>query len=53
MVDRVGGVDGTGVKSETVGSTSVTYDESRSGSTDLDVVSPWLAGTGLLYRGLA
>lgn len=53
MVDRVGGVDGQGVKSETVGSTSVTYDESRSGSTDLDAVSPWLAGTGLLYRGLA
>lgn len=50
MVDRVGG---QGVKSETVGSTSVTYDESRSGSTDLDAVSPWLAGTGLLYRGLA
>lgn len=53
VVDRVGGVDGTGVKSETVGSTSVTYDESRSGSTDLDAVSPWLAGTGLLYKGLA
>lgn len=53
MVDRVGGVDGQGVKSETVGSTSVTYDELRSGSTDLDAVSPWLAGTGLLYRGLA
>ncbi len=53
VTDRVGGVGGAGVKSETVGSTSVTYDESRSGSTDLDAVAPWLAGTGLLYRGLA
>lgn len=53
VVDRAAGVDAPGVKSETVGSTSVTYDESRSGSTDLDAAAPWLAGTGLLYRGLS
>lgn len=53
VVDRVGGADEPGVRSETVGSTSVTYDESRYSATDLDAVSPWLAGTGLLYRGLA
>lgn len=53
VVDRCGGVDEPGVVSETVGSTSVSYDESRYGATDLDAVEPWLVGTGLLYRGLA
>ena len=42
-----------GVKSETVGSTSVTYTDERAGAGDLEAVAPYLAGTGLLYRGLA
>lgn len=53
VVDRCGGADEPGVVSETIGSTSVSYDESRYAASDLDAAAPWLAGTGLLYRGLA
>lgn len=55
LVDRVAGIDSRGtVRSETVGSTSVTYADADAGAafTDADAVRPWLAGTGLLYQGL-
>lgn len=54
LADRVGGQDRTGlVQSETVGSTSFTYTDAAAASgTDADAVRPWLAGTGLLYRGI-
>lgn len=55
VADRVSGVDARGaLKSETVGSTSVTYADAETGSafTDADAVRPWLGGTGLLYGGL-
>lgn len=52
MADRVAGLDRSGTeKSETVGSTSVTWSDSQANATDLDAVAPWLAGTGLLYTG--
>lgn len=56
LVDRVCGIDSRGsVRSETVGSTSVTYADADAGYrfTDADAVRPWLVGTGLLYRGLS
>lgn len=55
MADRVAGVDERGrVSSETVGGTSVTYADAQGGSAfgDIDAVAPYLAGTGLLYRGI-
>ena len=55
MADRVSGVDARGrVSSETVGGTSVTYADAQGGGAfgDLDAVAPYLAGTGLLYRGI-
>ena len=52
LCDRAGGEDRSGtVKSETVGSTSLTYSDASAASTDYDASVPWLAGTGLLYRG--
>ena len=51
MCDHVAGADGSGLKSETVGSTSYAYADARAGATGYDAVAPWLAGTGLLYRG--
>lgn len=53
LADRAAGVDPAGsVRSETVGATSVTYADAVAASTDADAVRPWLAGTGMLYRGL-
>lgn len=55
LVDRVAGIDARGtVRSETVGSTSLTYADADAGASfaDADAVRPWLAGTGLLYQGL-
>lgn len=54
LADRAAGADERGrVSSETVGGTSVAYaDAGEGGFTDMDAVKPWLAGTGLLYRGI-
>lgn len=55
LCDRVAGADARGtVKSETVGGTSLTYADAEAGAafTDADAVRPWLAGTGLLWRGI-
>lgn len=55
LVDRVAGADERGLlRSETVGSTSRTYADADQGAAfgDADAVRPWLAGTGLMYRGL-
>lgn len=55
LCDRVSGADARGtVKSETVGGTSLTYADAEGSSafTDVDAVRPWLAGTGLLWRGI-
>lgn len=55
LCDRVAGADARGtVRSETVGGTSVTYADAEGASafSDVDAVRPWLAGTGLLWRGL-
>lgn len=41
-----------GVSGERVGNTDLTYTAEASAEDDLAVVGPWLAGTGLLYRGL-
>ena len=56
VCDRAGGRPGAagapaGVKSETVGGTSVSYTDAASAESDFDAALPWLAGTGLLYRG--
>lgn len=55
LCDRVSGADARGtVKSETVGGTSLTYADAEGASafSDADAVRPWLAGTGLLWRGI-
>lgn len=41
-----------GVSSEHVGNTTVAYTAEAAAEDDLAIVRPWLAGTGLLYRGL-
>ncbi len=56
LCDRAGGQPGAsgapaGLKSETVGSTSFTYTDAAAAESDYDAALPWLAGTGLLYRG--
>lgn len=43
---------GAMVKSETVGSVSVTYADADLARTDFDAVKPFLASTGLLFRGV-
>lgn len=54
LVDRVAGADTSGtLKSETVGSTSFTYTDAVANATDLDAVRPYLANTGLLFRGVS
>ena len=56
VCDRAGGRPGpsgapAGVRSETVGGTSVTYTDAAAAEGDYDAALPWLSGTGLLYRG--
>lgn len=56
LCDRAGGLPGpsgapAGVKSETVGGTSVTYADAAAAGSDYDAALPWLSGTGLLYSG--
>lgn len=41
-----------GVSSEHVGNTSLTYTAEAAQESDLAIVEPWLAGTGLLYAGI-
>lgn len=41
-----------GVISEHVGNTTLTYTAEAAAESDHAIVLPWLAGTGLLYRGL-
>lgn len=55
LCEHIAGVDGahTGIKSQSVGATSVTYTDAEASKSDIDVVEPWLYGTGLLYCGLA
>lgn len=54
MVDHVAGADGShdGLKSQTIGGTSKTWTDAEADRSDVDVVAPWLAGTGMLYCGL-
>lgn len=53
LCDRVSGSDQRGyIKSETVGATSVTYSDACVNMTDYDAVRPYLAHTGLLWRGV-
>jgi len=54
MCDVVGGVSGAhrGISSEHVGGTTLVYTDETALESDLRVVGPWLAGTGLLYAGL-
>lgn len=54
MADHVGGIGGAhrGISSEHVGGTTLTYTDETALESDLRVVGPWLAGTGLLYAGL-
>ena len=47
----VGGAH-SGVTSEHVGNTTLTYTAEAAARSDLAIVEPWLAGTGLLYAGL-
>ena len=42
----------SGVSSEHVGNTTLTYTAEAAAESDYEVVRPWLAGTGLLYQGL-
>ena len=41
-----------GVSSEHVGNTTLSYTAEAAEESDQAIVQPWLAGTGLLYRGL-
>lgn len=41
-----------GVSSEHVGNTTFSYTAETAAESDLAIVEPWLAGTGLLYAGL-
>lgn len=53
IVERAAGKDTRGtVKSETVGATSITYTDTYSAMSDFDAVRPFLASTGLLFRGV-
>lgn len=53
LCDRVAGKDTRGmVKSESVGSVSYTYTDAQASVSDLSCVYPFLAGTGLLWRGI-
>jgi hypothetical protein len=54
MVDHVSGVDGShdGLKSKSIGGTSKTWTDEFAARSDVDAVSEWLVGTGLLYCGL-
>lgn len=42
-----------GIKQETIGGTTKVYTEAKANQGDVDAVTPWLYGTGLLYCGLA
>ncbi len=41
-----------GIQAESYGSTHVTYTQARASRTAYDVCAPYLASTGLLYRGV-
>lgn len=55
LCEHVAGAGDTtqGVKQETIGGTTKVYTDSKANKSDVDVVTPWLYGTGLLYCGLA
>ena len=54
LVERVSGAESAGtIKSESVGSVSYTYADAVATKTDYDAVLPYLAGTGLLFRGVS
>lgn len=54
LCDHVSAVGGahSGVRTERVGATDLTYTDEAAAEDDVAVVLPWLSGTGLLYAGL-
>ena len=54
LVDACASVGGahSGVASEHVGNTTLTYTDEAAAESDVALVLPWLSGTGLLYAGL-
>lgn len=54
LADHIGSPGGAhkGISSERVGGTAFSYTDRAALESDLAVVGPWLAGTGLLYAGL-